>query len=131
MRRQQLVDLIKAYDLPNIPIDGTKEEMLIGLVAAEQTGVFQQQPKSAAHFACAMRSSDDPPIVNEDGSPSPIQARVDPEVGEVEDFQEPDSIEVLRDKAAGYGIGGIEHLSRVDLVRAIAEVEIARLEGVH
>ena len=75
MRRQQLADLARAYDLKNVQVDGTKEEMLIGLIAAEQAGAFKKPPVYPAYFACAMRSADDPVITNEDGSPSPIMAR--------------------------------------------------------
>lgn len=120
MRRQQLVDLAKAYDLPNIPIDGTKEEMLIGLVAAEQAGVFRKPPVYPAHFACAMRSSDDPVIVNDDGSPSSVMARemewpVDhPKYGRPEEAAA-DELEALREQATELGVlfhhkAGIEKL---------------------
>lgn len=136
MRRQQLVDLAKAYNLPNIPIDGTKEEMLIGLIAAEQAGTFRKSPVSPAHFACAMRSSDDPVIVNDDGSPSPVMGRemewpVDhPKYGRPQEAAD-EELEALRAKAAELG-ALFHHKAGVEKLRGIvaAAEKIAELEKV-
>ena len=102
---------------------------MIGLIAAEQAGAFRQPAKYPAYFACAMRSSDDPVIVNEDGSPSPIQARLEAWPGvndaakdiieEAEDDPEVTPIVALREKATRLGIPFDHALNRYGLAKVI------------
>lgn len=60
-RRQQLVDLAYAYDIP-VPKDGTKAQMLPIMVEHEQQGTFRGQPKRPEYLVKAMRNPDDPPV---------------------------------------------------------------------
>lgn len=60
-RRQQLVDLAKAFNIP-IKADGTKAEILPVMVEAEQQGVFREQPKRPEYLVKAMRDPDGPPV---------------------------------------------------------------------
>ncbi len=132
MRRQQLTDLARAYDLKDIQVDGTKEEMLIGLVAAEQAGTFRKPPVYPAYFACAMRSSDDPVIVNEDGSPSPLQGRMmewpvdHPKYGRPQEAADAE-LEGLREQARELGVL-FHHKAGIDKLRGAIEAA-QRLEG--
>ena len=57
MRRQQLHDLAKAFRV-QVPADGTKDQILPSLVAAEQQGVFRQQPIDPYYFHKAQRDAD-------------------------------------------------------------------------
>ena len=58
MRRQQLHDLAQAYEVP-VEKDGTKSDILPGMLAAQDAGVFKQPPKHPEFIDKAVRSSDD------------------------------------------------------------------------
>ena len=61
MRRQQLHDLARAWDIP-VENGGTKETILPALMAAERAGVFKTPPKHPEFARKAMRNSDEPPL---------------------------------------------------------------------
>ena len=61
LRRQQLVDLARAYDV-EIPRDGTKNEILPAMYAAESRGVFRKEPIRPYYLMKANRRPDDPPL---------------------------------------------------------------------
>jgi hypothetical protein len=57
MRRQQLVHLAAAYDLP-IDRDATKDQILRQMVTAEEQGVFRKRPLYQSQYLMAMRDPD-------------------------------------------------------------------------
>lgn len=57
LRRQQLVDLARAFDI-EIPPGATKNQMLPSLINAEQQGVFLGQAKNPWYLQKAGRTSD-------------------------------------------------------------------------
>ena len=57
MRRQQLHDLAKAYEI-SVENDGTKENILVPLIAAETEGAFKLPPKHPEFYERAMKDSD-------------------------------------------------------------------------
>lgn len=59
LRRQQLVDLARAYEIA-IPEGATKRQMLPSLITAEQQGVFKRAPKHPWYLQKAARTSDMP-----------------------------------------------------------------------
>lgn len=61
LRRQQLVDLARAYEI-EIPAGATKQQMLPSLITAEQQGVFRQQAKHPYYLQKAHQTSDMPYI---------------------------------------------------------------------
>ena len=61
MRRQQLHDLARAWDIP-VENGGTKDKILPILMAAEETGTFRLPPKNPEFARKAMRNSDEPPF---------------------------------------------------------------------
>lgn len=61
LRRQQLVDLARAYEV-DIPAGATKRQMLPSMITAEQQGVFKRQPKHPFYLHKAGRTSDMPYI---------------------------------------------------------------------
>ena len=61
LRRQQLVDLARAYEIP-IPPGATKKEMLPVMIAAEQRNVFKSEPKHPWYLQKAVRTTDTPYI---------------------------------------------------------------------
>ena len=58
MRRQQLADVARAWEIP-VERGGTKDEILQPLQAAEKGGVFKLPPKHPKFYKKAMRSSDE------------------------------------------------------------------------
>lgn len=61
LRRQQLRDLAYGYGI-EVKKDGTKEEILPAMQAAEQAGVFQGKPMRPEYVVKASRTSDDPSV---------------------------------------------------------------------
>ena len=59
MRRQQLHDVARAWEIP-VELDGTKKDILPMLKAAEGRGVFRQPPIHPEFAKRALRNSDDP-----------------------------------------------------------------------
>ena len=57
MRRQQLHDLAKAFEIP-VENGGTANEILVPLLAAEKEGVFKLPPKHPEFYERAMKDSD-------------------------------------------------------------------------
>ena len=60
MRRQQLHDVARAWEIP-VERDGTKKDIMPMLLAAERQGVFKHPPKHPEFARRAMRNSDEPP----------------------------------------------------------------------
>lgn len=61
MRRQQLHDLARGWEIP-VELDGTKNDIMPMLLAAEKKGVFRLPPKHPEFARKAMRNSDEPPL---------------------------------------------------------------------
>lgn len=61
LRRQQLVDLARAYDIPILP-GATKNEMLPAMIAQEQQGIFRTPPKRPWYLQKAQQTTDTPHI---------------------------------------------------------------------
>lgn len=59
MRRQQLVDLARAFEI-DIPAGGTKDQILPPMITAEQQGVFSRPPKHPYYLQKAHQTSDIP-----------------------------------------------------------------------
>ena len=63
MRRQQLSDIARAWEIP-VKMSGTKPEMMPLLLAAESAGTFRTPPIHPEFARKAMRNSDEPPFPN-------------------------------------------------------------------
>lgn len=63
LRRQQLRDLATAFDV-QIKADGTKDEILPAMIAAEANGIFRQPPKYQEYLVKASRSADQAPLMD-------------------------------------------------------------------
>jgi hypothetical protein len=61
LRRQQLIDLAKAFDI-DVPQDATAPELREHLRKHEEQGAFRQPPKRPEYYVKASRSPDDPPV---------------------------------------------------------------------
>ena len=60
MRRQQLHDLARAYEIA-VPADGTKPQIMPALKAAQSEGIFNKSALHPEFLAKAARNADDPP----------------------------------------------------------------------
>lgn len=70
LRRQALVDLAKAYDLPIDP-DAPKSDLLPALIDAEKRGVFNDPPEHPYYLRKAAYNPDLPHENNDWGNPPP------------------------------------------------------------
>lgn len=59
MRRQQLHDLARAYDVP-VELGGASSVILPDMLSAQKSGVFNARPKHPEYARKAMRNSDQP-----------------------------------------------------------------------
>ena len=118
LRRQQLHDLAKAYEVEVKP-DGTKVEILPALQAAEQNGVFK---KSAIHpyYLRKAAYNSDRPYENLDWGSPPKGKRPD-NVGDYRAMQK-------RAKELGLGMKGVG-LKGPELAEEIRKAEDEQREG--
>lgn len=78
-RRQQLVDLARAFDIP-IPNGATKDQILPTMITAEQQGIFRTPPKNPYYFHKAHRTSDMPAVPQPENPELAVATAVPPVV---------------------------------------------------
>ncbi len=121
LTRDQLSDIVVAFDLA-ADRDGTKEELLPAILAAEQAGRFLKPAKDPYRLTRASKTPDEWKQWKEAGQPMPAFEM--PE----EERKEADSWQMLRarGKQAGLNVYG---KTAAEILAMLAEVEGQKVAG--